>query len=457
MRNIWALVIIVILAHSALYLHIYKNFPDIGKSFDTQYTNISENLYRYGAYSTGERDASGNLLPTLSEPPLYVALYFVSYKIFGITPAADEAMRILQTIANIGVIFVCWRIGALFGDSVGRTAVLFAAFDLTAFYFAQNYQIPDTLLGFFMALWLLYSIKFFKDTPSFKNIFLSTLFLGLAMWTKIAVYLLWAPLTLFLIIFLWYDKRLDRHAKMRVFAVFAAVILFFFGGWKVHNYVTTGYSAFSSGATSLRWNASHLIAYQQGISRVEAVKVIENEYITKEVLHMDEGAREQHLASKMSRLILQSPVDFSAVVLKAMPGMFLGTFPPYMLLHDSNVEQLMSQVEATHGFRSLIPSLWKEGQIMYVFIYGLAKFHLLLMYGMALVAGALFLRNSSLRWILIVMFLTVAYTIAVSGAAAQSRYRTIVFPIFYVLAGYGMIIILEKIKKIYANTRQHPL
>ena len=153
MRDIWLrhrfiviVMFVVIAVHSALYAHILGNFPDVGKSFDTQYTNISENLYRYGKYSMGARDGAGNLLPTATEPPLYTVAYFVSYKLFGIGRAADEAMRVLQMILNAGVVYLVWRIGKIFSTRGGNIAAIFAALDLTAFFFAQNFQIPDTTL-----------------------------------------------------------------------------------------------------------------------------------------------------------------------------------------------------------------------------------------------------------------------------------------------------------------------
>lgn len=437
-RFIILLLLAVVVIHGALFIHVQRNFPDVGKSFDTQYTNISENLYRYGVYSTGARDATGNLLPTLSEPPLFVVLYYLNYKIFGVTPAADMAMRVLQMLANIGVMIVCWRIGLFFSERAGKAAASFAALDLTAFYFAQNYQIPDTLLGFFMALWLLYFVKFLIVEPSNKNILLSTLFLGLAMWTKIAVYMLWVPLAFFLAGFLWQNRSVEFYKKARLFGVFAAVILIFFGGWKLRNFAATEYSAFSSGATSLRWNASHLIAYQQGISRTDALRILENRYISAEVLRMDEGAREKYLAGKMARLILESPLDFSMVVLKALPGMLLGTFPPYMVLSKQTLQEVQERVVEAYGNRKLLMDFLREGRFGYVLIYGITKLELLIMYAAGLAAAILFLRDKALRWVVLAMALTVVYTMAVSGAAAQARYRTIIFPICYVLGGYGI-------------------
>lgn len=444
-RFIFILVIIVVLAHSLLYVHILRDFPEVGKSFDTQYTNISEQLYRYGAYSTGARDTQGNLVPTLTEPPLYTVAYFISYKIFGLRRSADEAMRVLQMILNVAVIFIVWQIGRLWSIRTGNIAATFAAFDLTAFFFAQNFQIPDTTLGFFMALWLLYLVKFLKQDSSYKNIFLSTLFLGLAIWTKIAVYMLWVPLAFFLALFLWRGISLPLQKKVYLFAVFAVVILVFFGGWKTRNYLATGSWTYASGATSLRWNAAHVVAYQEDIPLVEARERLAKESLTPEIIAMGEGAVERYGSRKMMEIILGSPLDFGIVVLRAMPGMFLGTFPPYMLSNKNTADEVMERVTEARGNRTLLTEFWGEGRIGYVLIYAAAKFHLLLMYAVGAVAVVLLMRDKSVRWILIAMALTVSYTIAVSGAAAQARYRTIIFPIFYVLAGYGVTYILKLI------------
>jgi len=433
----------VVIVHGALTVHIYRSFPDFGKSFDRQYTNISEHLYRDGVYSTGERDSTGTLLPTISEPPLYTGAYALSYNIFGITRAADEAMRILQVVLNILTILVCWRIGRLWSTTVGNAAATLAAHDFTAFYFANNFQIPDTTLGFFVALALFYLVKFLKDQPSPKNISLTGFFLGLAMWTKIAAYLLWIPIAVLLMFFLWSAQHINRRERIRLCTVFIFIIVLFFGGWKLRNYSATGYFSFSSGATSLRWNASHLIAYQQGITRSQADKELAKQYLTQDVSRMPEGAQEKYLSGKLAGLILHSPIDFSLVVLKAMPGMFLGTFPPYILSSQRQAEDLMKRLRDAHGFRTLFRSLWDDGYYSYVLLYFAAKAHLIFLYSMSIVAMVVFARNKSLRWILAAFLLTIVYTMTVSGAAAQARYRTIIFPVFYVLGGYGVIYCLE--------------
>ena len=67
-----------------------------------------------------------------------------------------------------------------------------------------------------------------------------------------------------------------------------------------------------------------------------------------------------------------------------------------------------------------------------------------IVYGMGAVAVVAFLRRRELWWILALLALTVAYVFAVSGAAAQPRYRTMIFPIIYVLGGYGVAYVWER-------------
>jgi len=438
-RNRFIILLIgaVVVVHGVAYAHILRNFPAIADSEDTQYSSIAEHLVREGVYSVGARDAAGRLLPTGTQPPLYPLLYAASYRVFGIGSAAHEPMRILLMLANIGVIVVSWRIGALFSARAANAAALFAALDGTAFYFANHYNIPDTLLGLFMSLWLLFFVRFLRGGAADRHLFLGTVFLGCAMMTKIAPFLLWVPLAVFLAAFLWRSVKLSPAAKVRMFGVFALVIVVFFGGWKVRNAIAVGGSVFASGATTLQQNAAYLLMHQQGISRPAARAQLAERYFPPELIARGEVAVEREGGRAVARVILGSPIDFAIVTLRAMPGFFFGTFPPYVLFSRATADALQAAVQESHGNRALLPRLWSEGRLGYIGIYALAKLHLLLLYGAAAVAAVVFIRRREFRWILALFLLTIAYTVAVSGAAAQARYRTMIFPIFYVLGGYG--------------------
>ena len=443
-RFIVHLLVFTVIVYGALTVHIERNFPDIANGFDRQYSPVAENLVRFGSYSMGVRDATGNLVPTASVPPLYTVLYAASFSVFGFGRAAFEAMRILQILFGIGTILVVWRIGKEFSDRAGKIAAFFATFDLTAFYFANNFETPDVTIGFFMALWFLYSVKLVRGEPSRTHMLLSALFLGLATWTKVVVAFLWIPWGIFLAVFLMSHRRITWRKRWVLLGITAIVFAVFVGGWGFRNYRAIGYATLGSSSTPLRWDAAHLIAYQQGISLTEARKRLADQYVTEDVVRLGEGAADQRVSRAMASIILRSPVDYAVVTLRALPGLFLGTFPPYMLFSTQGAQELMTAVTEAHGFRTLVPRLMREGRFSYVLIYAGAKLHLIVMFLFVGVACILLARRASSRWVLAIALLMIAYTIIASGAAAQTRHRTIVFPIFYVLGGYGAAYLWER-------------
>ena len=61
-------------------------------------------------------------------------------------------------------------------------------------------------------------------------------------------------------------------------------------------------------------------------------------------------------------------------------------------------------------------------------------------------------KYKSVRWVLILMVLILAYYIALLGPVAVSRHRAILIPIFYFLSSYGLIW-LGKVFQQFINSR----
>jgi|GEM_PF-3612246 len=447
------LVLVVFVVNGAYSLYA-QHAPAIGPDFDRQYSLIAEHIVRDGVYSRGERDATGQLQQTATLPPLFVLLYTASFVLFGFGGAAHEAIRILFVLANIGTILVSWRIGTLFSRRAGYFTVAIAVLDVTALYFTQNYGIPDSLFGFWMALMVFYLTKVFLGEASYRNVFFGSLFLGLGMWTKVAPYMLWVPIAALLIPFLWRHRAVSRDRKVRIFSIFAVMMTLFFGGWKLRNYFAIGYGNFTTvGATAYRWNASHLIARQEGISREEASDALVRRYVKEDVLRLDEGARNRYLSSVYMPFLLRSPITFSYVTLRALPGFFLGTFPPHLFSTGEEARAFQERVEDARGYRALLPQLWSEGHSRYVAIYVAAKTHLLVLYSAVLIGAIVLFRRSRERFVLVFFSLVVAYLVVVSGAAAQARYRTMIMPIMYALGGVGIAYVWERLSARRTSSR----
>lgn len=452
-RFIILLLSAVVIVYGAITIHIERNFPDVANGFDRQYSPVAEHLVRSGVYSMGSRDSAGNLIPTASVPPLYTMLYAASFWMFGIGRAAFEAMRILQIFLHIGVMVVVWRIGAQFNDRAGKIAAVIAALDLTAFYFANNYETPDTTIGFFMALWFLYLVKFLRWGQP-RHAWWSACALGLATLTKVVVSLLWVPLLALLLIFALTYRKYAARVRLHLISAFVAVAIVLVGGWGMRNYFAIGTWTLGASATPLRWNAAQLVAYQQRISLTEARQRLADQYITEDLLRAGEGVADREVSRAMASLIVHAPIDYAMVTMRALPGMFFGTFPPYMLFSAQGAQEFTAAVAEAHGFRALVPRLVREGRLSPVLVYVGAKLHLIALFLGAIIACVVFARRPSMRWILAIALLMIAYTVVAAGAVAQARHRTIVFPILYMLGGYGAAFLMQWWRELRYRVRE---
>lgn len=431
---------LVILAHIMMYFHIMHNFPDVANQMDHRWTDIAENLYNHGAYSRGDIDVNGTLIPTVAAPPFLPIIYYISFSLFGLERSAYEFVRFIFICLNIGTIFITYQIGRLFTPKIGLIAAIFAATDLTAFYHANNYESPDTLLTFFTALSVLYLVRFVKIKNCPKNIFLAALFLGLASLTKVAIYLLWLPLLVLLIIYLLARrKEIDSNIKAySIVAIFITVTALCLGGWKIRNYITTGYSGFTAqNGEAMVWNAAYLRAYQEGISFGESLEKMEE--LTNPPANLLEGEKSLYKVAIAKNIILKSPVDYLIVVLRQDLKLLLGSPPPYFLLSKSLNEDIMkiNSELINYGTIKKIRYFINNGFSPVFMLWGGIKIHLITVYLLSLLAlYIIFYKGSdhSNYWATAFMLLYVVYFLLVTSPCSQDRYRLPVMPICYVLS-----------------------
>ena len=200
--------------------------------------------------------------------------------------------------------------------------------------------------GFFsmFTLVLCFFIKFIKVNQSRKNIILASFFLGLAALTKPGAYLLFCPLSVFLLFFLLRIKRIPLAKGFCYIGMFVVIQAAFIGGWTARNYYTEGTWVFCSqvGANAFFYHGAHLKAYQDGIPFREAVKKMREEYETEKVKELDVNERSVYYKGLLTRMILSSPLDYSVVILKYFDFLFLGSPPPDYLFSKQRREELFS-------------------------------------------------------------------------------------------------------------------
>ena len=434
-----------------IYLYLHAN---IELNEDRRWVMIGEHLYKYGVYSLGIIDPNGNYITTFYTPPVYPIICFVAFCVFGIDQIAYDVLQIVSILMNLGIVYFTYRIGKLFSYRIGCVAALLAALDLSMYYWAYDYIVPDTTMTFFSVISLFFLVRFIKDENSYKNLILCSLFLGIASWTKTAIYMLWLPLSVFLLVYLSMHKRTLMSKKIYFLISFFVIMqMVFWGGWKIRNYCATGYPEFScqAGEAALLWSSPYLISYQKGISFSEAARMISDKYITDEEQKLlegklDEGAVNLYKLNIAKRIILESPVDYAVVILRRIPKLLLGSPPPDWFFGREQRKKIYEKYSKVSSQSTILNELLSEGFVLYVFLWGLIKAHLFFVYFMSLVSiVVIFYKNRSHMWVLVGMLLIVIYFFTLCSPASHDRYRGPIMPIFYFLSGYSISRLLEAV------------
>ena len=446
-----------IIVNVFLSLHIYSNFPDIVHTHDNRWVRIAQNLYNNGVYSDGSTDAKGNLVSTLRAPPVYPLIMCGVYYFCGIGETSEIVVRILLVLLNIGIVYVVYRIGSLINYYVGCIASFLTVLDFSAFFWANNLFIPDTLLGFIMALFTYFLVKFIIHEKSYQNIIYCSIFLGLASLTKSIMYMCWIPISIFIFVFLLRTTQSNLKKNVGLVAAFLIIQLFLIGGYKLNNYITTGYSTFSSqtGDVMLFWNASYLKAYQNGTSWYEEKRGLADEYRTDETNNMHEAERSLFFKNIAKEIILSSPLDYAIVVLKRTPKLFLGSPPPDYFLSKESRDSIFREL-GINGWGSVssmfhaIKALWGKGYCAFPLYWLLIKSYTLMLFLIAVLGMLVCLLRSSQTtspWLVVGAFIIIAYIVVIVSPSSHARYRAPLLPVLYVFGGYFIYIMNSYIKK----------
>ena len=462
---IWCIFLFAIIINVYLYVHILDNFPHLLNDFESPYILIANNLYNHGEYSLRASEGCAPDTVTLPVAPIIGYLVFL---ICGVGNTAFEVLRIILMLSNFGIIIISYYIGKIFNYKIGCAAAFLAAADVSMFCWSNNFK-PDMLYAFLFILSIYFLIKFVKVKQSKKNIILASLILGLAVLTKPGLYLLFYPIAGLLLVFLLFAKKKSFIKSLYYVSLFVVIQLVFIMGWQMRNYHATGVMEYSSriGHSALLSNQVPLLmAYQEGISKEEARKRIHNKYITEDILKLDSIERNKYFKNVAFKIVLNSPLDYAVVVLKNSGALFLGTSPPDFLFSKQKREELFEQLQlklyyvyeyentdslptlskrvpkymgAFSGY-PLIKKLWNSNHYSYIFMWGIIKLHLLLIYLMAIVGILLIVKYKSDRWVMILMILIIAYCVATTGIGpVASRLRAVFMPILYFLSSYGII------------------
>ncbi|MEG4865197.1 MULTISPECIES: ArnT family glycosyltransferase [unclassified Microcoleus] len=415
---------------------------------DTEsYLITAKKLIESGQFATGVQ-------PEIFRTPGYPLLL-----IPGILLGQQELVAIfIQILLSCFTIFLIYKIAlAIWGESKIATfcALLYAVEPVSILWLTL--LMPETLFTALITLFIYLLIKYFTER-SCKYLLCAAISLVASIYVRPIGYYL--PLIIAAILLIDSLTKIQKNKILIIHAcVFFIVTMGSVGIWQVRNYVKTGYSGFAavSDYNLYCYNGLSVIAKQKNIafekmaeqlgcnSRAKYLK------LNPEQQEWSQSQIYRYMGKEGKKMIFSHTWEASIVHLEGTLRTLIET-PAKLYL-----KRFTRQRNPALSLSSQIPKLL-TGQTTWTAIF--SNFHLsplvfftdlslLLISGVYLlgVTATLLSNNFLKNRAIIALVSIVAYFLALSGGVAGGyRFRLAIMPIICLLAGYGLWLIVDKIK-----------
>ncbi|QWR78298.1 glycosyltransferase family 39 protein [Candidatus Magnetomonas plexicatena] len=331
-------------------------------------------------------------------------------------------------------------------DTTARAASLLYAFEQLSIVYSLI-LLTETLFTFALMCFIFYVVKLLK-TPSMRYALAAGIFAAMCSYIRpVALYLSTATV-IFLGAYLFFLKT--RLKKKRLFIYTAAILLISIsltGVWQMRNFKETGYSKFSSVSdfnlyfyhrVSIIAKKEKLSFYQVQDTEERKFKQIVKElgfvgslaYMQKEALNTIKGNINVFVPIYIKGIatVLLSPgaTEYAQLLsYKGRTDIFSGTL-------DSSILQVFKEALSQTPFLLTINVCFGLLMVLYYFFMVIASVNI------KKTDPACFF-----------MFLVLAYFLLLSGGVTgYGRFRHPVMPVISILGGYGVVLILARIKTI---------
>lgn len=377
----------------------------------------------------------------------------------GILLGQQELVAIfIQIMLSCFTIFLIYKMAlAIWGESKIATfcALLYAVEPVSILWLTL--LMPETLFTALITLFMYLLIKYFTER-SWKQLLCAAITLAASIYVRPIGYYL--PFLISAILLIDSLTKIRRNQILMIHAcVFFLVAMGSVGIWQVRNYVKTGYSGFAavSDYNLYCYNGASVIAKQKGIAFEEMSEQLGCNNPAKYLnFHPEQQTWNQseiyrYMGKEGKKMIMSHTWDASIVHLEGTIRTLIET-PAKLYL-----KRFTRQRNPALSLSSQIPKLL-TGQTTWKAIFSnfhlspilfFADLSLLLILGVYLlgVTAALLSSNFLKNRAMITLVSIAAYFLAVSGGVAGGyRFRLAIIPIICLLAGYGLWLIVDKIK-----------
>ncbi len=377
----------------------------------------------------------------------------------GILLGQQELVAIfIQIMLSCFTIFVIYKIAlAIWGESKIATfcALLYAVEPVSILWLTL--LMPETLFTALITLFIYLLIKYFTE-KSWKYLLCAAITLAASIYVRPIGYYL--PFLIAAILLIDSLTKIQKNKILMIHAcVFFLVAMGSVGIWQVRNYVKTGYSGFAavSDYNLYCYNGASVIAKQKNITFEEMSEQLGCNNPAKYLkFHPEQQEWSQskiyrYMGKEGKKMIMSNTWDASIVHLEGTLRTLIET-PAKLYL-----KRFTKQRRPALSLSSQIPKLL-TGQTSWRVIFSnfhisplvfFADLSLLLILGAYLlgVTAALLSSNFLKNRAMIMLVSIAAYFLAVSGGVAGGyRFRLAIMPIICLLGGYGLWLIVDKIK-----------
>ncbi len=447
--TIWAVLTLAFLLRSLLTIVVLAiNNTSGAYTLDTEsYLITARKLIESGQFTN-------SVQPEIFRTPGYPLLL-----IPGILLGQQELVAIfIQIMLSCFTIFLIYKIAlAIWGESKIATfcALLYAVEPVSILWLTM--LMPETLFTALITLFMYLLIKYFTE-KSWKYLLCAAITLAASIYVRPIGYYL--PLLIAAILLIGSLTTIQKNKILIIHAcVFFLVAMGSVGIWQVRNYVKTGYSGFAavSDYNLYCYNGASVIAKQKSITFEQMSEQLGCNNPAKYLnFHPEQQEWSQskiyrYMGKEGKKMIMSNTWDASIVHLEGTLRTLIET-PAKLYL-----KRFTRQRNPALSPSSQIPKLL-TGQTSWRAIFSdfhlsplvfFADLSLLLISAVYLlgVIAALLSSNFIKNRAMITLVSIAVYFLAVSGGIVGShRFRLAITPIICLLAGYGLWLIVDKIK-----------
>jgi 4-amino-4-deoxy-L-arabinose transferase-like glycosyltransferase len=434
---------LVIRASIPLYAAFFsddRTFYD--EIYSQQYMEPARNLIKLGEFtSNGE--------PEIYRPPGY-SLLLVPGILLGNAPLITILIQVLLSCLTVYMVF---RMSIeLFGraEIAILGAAIYAVDPLSVIF--SGLIMPDTLFAFLLSLFLLFLLRYLHEDSVF-HLVAAGVTLASVVYVQAIAYFLPAWMTLVLIL-----GALRRRSGIHVLHafIFLAVSMSLIVAWQIRNMAETGYPGFST-------TFDKSLYYAQAAS---ALAKVEDKRDFRELWGLMEKKVNEHSSSLSERfrymrqegirLTLAHPFAYAQIHFLGIVRTLLGgEAHTYIRVLELGSPENRRELESGQGVWEMLERDYRKlGLALIIMTIGLGLIALTV-YLFASIA--LFSGNFLSSMPVISLLSVIVYWLVITGGPhGYGRYRLAVMPIICALAGYGLYLILRRLRSSVASHEVRP-